>query len=434
MRHLIAITIILSFLSHQAYALVIDADKAVEIALENSEELTIADNVVSQAQLNRNIARTAYLPNFSGNITAAWQLPDKQYDMGMTLRMKGVYLAGINLTQPIFTGGKIIAANRLAGIGKKAADEQHRLTRLNVMANALTSYWSYVAVIAKKAMMESYRTFVDTAYYQTETAVEVGMATKNELLRIDARRSQVIYQQEQVVNGSELCRMALCNALNIPLDTEIEVADNAVATDIPEDLEHYDITNRPEYQLLQADIDAKRQEMRMIRADFLPQIGLQAGWSAFGNLKFEMMQQLSDGSYMPIRSNIGSQGWSILLSMQVPLFHWGEGYKKVKHARLDIQNAQLTLSDKTKKLDLQVKQAITNIFTGKQLVVSAETAVRQAETALLSTQQAYSIGMARVTDLLDAQAQWYTARASLIEAHTQLQISIVDYRVATATM
>ncbi|MCH5326494.1 MAG: TolC family protein [Duncaniella sp.] len=417
-----------------APAITIDEARAVEMALENSKEMKMAQNAVSQAALNRGIARTAYLPDFSGSALGIWRAPDSQSDMGITLRMRGVYMAGISLTQPIFAGGKIIAANKLAGIGQTVADQQLRQTRINVSANAIVAYWSYVAVLAKVDMMESYRALVDTAYRQTLAAVDAGMATRNQLLRIEARRSSVVYQQEQVAGGAELCRMALCTALGLPNDTPVAIADSVIPSELPDGLESYDLDNRPEMQLLRADIEAKRQQVRMARADFLPQVVLQGGWSAYGNMKLTMMQQLPDGNYMPVTQKINENGWNIMLGVQVPIFHWGEGLKKVKHAKLDVDNALLSLDHNADLLDLQVKQAITNVRTGAELVRSANTAVSQAEAALNSTSEAYSLGLTPITDLLDAQAQWHSARANLIEAQTQLRINIVDYRSATATL
>ena len=37
------------------------------------------------------------------------------------------------------------------------------------------------------------------------------MITRNDLLRIEARKSQVKYQLGQVENGADLCRMSLCH-------------------------------------------------------------------------------------------------------------------------------------------------------------------------------------------------------------------------------
>lgn len=433
LRHLLFIAA--ASIAFGADAIELTASKAVEIALENSEEMQAAENAVEQARLNRQVARTAYMPNFSGSVTGGWRMPDyKDPDMGMSLSMRGMYMAGINLQQPIFAGGKIVAANRLAGIGATAADEQRRQTRISVTANAETAYWTYVAVLSKQEMMKSYVALVDTAYTQTRAALDAGMATRNDLLRIEARRAQVEYQQEQVTSGADLCRMALCNALGLPLDTPIEVSDTDIPAEIPADLGIYCLENRPEMQLLRADVAAKEQQVRMTRADFLPQAGLQAGWSAYGGVSMEMMTQGADGNYYPVKNKIQDTGWSIMVSLQVPLFHWGEGVKKVKHARLEVDNARLNLERNARGLDLQVQQAITNVRTGAELVESAEVALKQAAAALESTSTSYSLGMARITDLLDAQSQWHTSRANLIEARTQLRIHLIDYRAATATL
>ncbi|MDE6153664.1 MAG: TolC family protein, partial [Muribaculaceae bacterium] len=391
-----------------------------------------ARNAVEQSRLNRQVAKTGYLPGLSGNATGMWKLPDTETDMGMSLRMRGVYMAGITLTQPIFAGGKIIASNKLARIGETVADEQLRQVRIKVTANAETSYWSYVAVLSKLEMMNSYRALIDTAYLQTKASYEAGMATKNDLLRIEARQGQIKYQQEQVANGVELCRMALCDAIGLPLDTPVTVEDSDIPVESVLDLENYNLEFRPEMQLLRADIEAKRQQVRMTRADYLPQIGLQAGWSTMGNIKLDMMQQDANGNYIPVSNRIGSSGWNIMVSLQVPLFNWGRGVKQVKSAKLELDNARLNLDRNTRQLDLQVRQAIAGVHTGEELVRSAETSMRQAEAALESTTQSYRLGLATITDLLDSQSQWHTSRSNLIEAKTQLRIHIVDYRAATA--
>ena len=433
MRLIKIITVVTALLATESLsAVTLNMSQAIDLAIENSEELLSAEKAVEQSRLNKQVAITGYLPSFSGSATGMWRLPDSQTDMGMTLRMRGVYMAGITLTQPIFAGGKIIASNKLARVGEMVANEQLRLTRIKITANAETSYWSYVAVLSKLEMMNSYRALIDTAYFQTKAAFEAGMATKNDLLRIEARQGQIKYQQEQVANGAELCRMALCDALGLELDTPVTVEDSEIPVEAVPDLDNYNLDSRPEMQLLQADIEAKRQQVRVTRADFLPQIGMQAGWSAMGNIKLDMMQQDANGNYTPVSNKINTNGWNIMVSLQVPLFNWGRGVKKVKHAKLELENARLNLDRNTRQLDLQVRQAIANVRTGEELVRSAETSLKQAEAALSSTAESYRLGLATITDLLDSQAQWQTSRSNLIEAKTQLRIHIIDYRAATA--
>lgn len=228
--------------------------------------------------------------------------------------------------------------------------------------------------------------------------------------------------------------MALCDALGIDLDTPVTVADSDIPVETVLNLENYNLDSRPEMRLLRADIDAKRQQVHVTRADFLPQIGLQAGWSSMGNIKLDMMQQDANGNYTPVSNKINANGWNIMVSLQVPLFNWGRGVKRVKHAQMEVNNAKLNLDRNTRLLDMQVQQAIANVRTGEELVRSAETSLRQAEAALASTTESYRLGLATITDLLDSQAQWHTSRSSLIEAKTQLRIHIVDYCAATAKL
>ena len=87
-----------------ASAITLDSRQCVAMALESSADLKVADNSLEQTRLQRGVARTAYLPNFAGSAMLNSMLPDMEA-MGMTLNMKAMWLAGINVTQPIFAGG-----------------------------------------------------------------------------------------------------------------------------------------------------------------------------------------------------------------------------------------------------------------------------------------------------------------------------------------
>lgn len=416
-----------------ASAVTIDSRQCVEMALESNADLRIAVNAREQASLQRGIARTAYLPNFAGSAMSVSRMPDQEM-MGMTLNMKAMWMAGINLTQPVYAGGKIIAANKLASIGVKASDQQIRMTRAEVISNAQNAYWTYVAVLAKVRMMQSYVAQIDTAYSQTESALTAGMVTRNDLQRIEARRAQVLYQLGQAESGANLSRMNLCHVIGVGSDTEIIPADTEVEIEIPDNIGDYNLLDRPEVALLHYDVDAKRQQIAVTRADFLPSLGLMAGWSAYGNIRMSGYMQDATGYYTPFSTNYRDHGWSIMASLSVPIWHWGEGIKKVKHARIEADNARILLDDRIRMLDLEVHQAISNVDTGQELLRSARVAMTAADATLANITQSYELGLSPLTDLLDAQSQWQTAASDLIEASAQLRIYCVEYLRVTGRL
>lgn len=420
-------------LSPATQGMSLDVNQCRRLALETDQSVTMADNDVRGAELDRQVARTNYLPNLSGSATGVYCLPDNDAN-GMSMRLHGVWMAGLSVTQPIYAGGKIVAANRLADVSLRIAREQRRKTRMDVLADADNAYWSYVAVLAKVRMVQAYLAQIDTVYAQTQVALEAGMLTQNDLLRIDARRSQVTYQLQQATSGADLCRMALCRTIGVELDTPLEVADMEVAVEEVPDLGEYDLAQRPEMQMLAQQVQARTQQMKMTRADFLPTLGLQVGWSAYGNAKIKGTAEGPDGQMHPYTQEIKGNGWTGFLSLKVPLFHWGEGIKKVRRAKVDIDNARLSLERNRRMMDLEVNQAIQNVMTGRVLITTAATALRQADESLRNMADRYDVGMSTLTDMLDAQAQWQTSYANLIEARAQYSIYVTEYRRVTGKL
>ena len=61
------------------------------------------------------------------------------------------------------------------------------------------------------------------------------MATNSDLLRIQAKRSEVEYNLIKAKNGMELCRMALCAALGLELYMQFETDEKDIL--IPDKLQ-----------------------------------------------------------------------------------------------------------------------------------------------------------------------------------------------------
>ncbi len=431
-KHISLALAFISSIAVQAETLKINRDQCRMMAIDASEDVAIARNTAEQARLDKKAAVTAYLPRLAGTASGIYRTPDSDVS-GMTLSLKGVYMAGLTVTQPVYAGGKIVAANRLAEIGKKAAAEQQRMTRMDVIANADNAYWNYIAVLAKVDMTRAYLSQIDTVYAQTKTSYEVGMITQTDLVRIDARRSQIIYQLNQAESGADLCRLALCNILGVSSDTQIEPIDKDIPVTQPGNLSA-DIANRPELSLLKADVMAKEQQVKITRADFLPTLGVQAGWSAYGNIKMKGYAEGPDGSYQPFSSNTKGNGWLVMASLSVPIFHWGEGIHKVKRAKLEVSNANLTLEKNRRLMNIEAQQTVNNVLNGYKLIESANIAMRQAQLSLDDMKVRYKAGLASLTDMLDAQAQWQTSWSNMIESRTQYQIYTTDYLRATGLL
>ena len=406
--------------------LVLSAAECRKMALAHDEDLMKADNAVRQAELDKAVAFAGYLPKVDATAMGGY-VTDMDM-MGMELQMRGLYMAGISLTQPLYAGGQIMAGNRLADIGRECAEENRRKTRMEVIADADRAYWNYISVNRKVRMLDAYKQQMDTLYAQMESSLAAEMITENDLMRVSAKRGEIDYQWQKARNGANLCRLALCNVLGCALETEIEPTDTALVLEPPAQMVA-STAMRPELQLLQKQVEAKEQQVKMARADMLPKLALSGGYLYYGNV--DMKTPTENGVFTQSLDDGFAQ---VMASVSIPIFHWGENFRKMKKARLDVENARLELQKNADLMDIEVRQAVQNVTDGYRLVETARLTCRQADESLRVMRDRYQNAMCSLTDLLDAQSQWQQAQSNLIEAQAQYKIYETEYLKATGTL
>lgn len=433
-RYFLTIFTLFTFISvNGAEVLYLSADSCRKMAEDSSRELKSAKLAERQAEYDKKVADISRLPKVEASAMGMYMFPDMDM-MEMQTQMHGAYLAGLQITQPIYAGGKITAGRRLARVGKRVAAEQARLTRMDVASQAMHSYWTYIAVLDKVKLASRYHAMIDTLYEQTSVAVDAGMATANDLLRISAKRAEIIYQEKKAQNGAELCRMALCNAIGVDFTTGIVPTDSLATLEYMQDTSDTDITRRPEYSLLECGVEASRHQVKLTLGDYLPKVGLSLGYNWYGNIKMKGMTDAGGGNMVPYTMKMDDNIGMAMLAVQIPIFQWGESVKKVRKARIEVERSVLELDDKSRLLELEVRQASMNLADGWQLIQSAKVSLSQAEENLRVMENRYEASMASLTDLLDAQNQWQQAHSDMIEANTQYHIYQVDWLRATGRL
>ena len=413
-----------------------------QMALEQNEKIKIAQNAVDKAKLDRQIAFAQYLPKVDGSFTLIHMktidLLDQDF-FGLALQTRGTFLAGISITQPLYVGGQITAANRLASIGQTVSQEKQRKTRMQVIADVDNAYYTLIAVRSKVQMLEAYARQMQELYDQVKLAASVQMATDNDLLRITTKQNEVSYQLQKARNGEQLCGLALANVIGtdfeqtiIPTDTVFNsesTIHNSNSFELSED-----ISTRPDLLLLQQQVKANEAIVKKTRSNYLPTVALMGRYSYYDNLR------LKGDLTLP---NIGSLGYNhtlnggnpmALLSISLPIFHWGAELKKVKKAKFDLSDAKLQLQQNERGMRVEVRSAVQNVTDSQRMVETATIGRQQADENLRVMRQKFDNQMCTMTDLLDAQSQWQQARSNLIEAQTQQKIYETEYLRVTGRL
>ena len=415
-----------------------------QMALERNLNIQQAAHTVDKQKAERWAIRTLYLPKISGSSLLALTntsfqkdlyIPTAKLDpttgqfahnlqldasgqpiyvagtplfelyahMPLEINLNGAYMAGINVEQPLFTGGKIAAANRMSSIGVELAEHNLALQRHAAIAEADEAYWTYVSVREKLKLAQAAVDMLDSIATQMRNAVEAGLKHRSELLKIQVQRNEAELGRQKAHNGLALARMALARAIGLPLDSPIEAADSSLAHGPTPAPDSTDITLRPDYQLLSGQVRLEEQQVKLQQADFLPTVGVRAGYTLIGGVKVTGME---------LRTN----GLNLIGSVSIPIFHWGEGQKKIKAAKLSHEIKQLELERYAQLMQLEMEQARLNLNDAQTRISMAEEALAMADEYLRVSRNAYELGGETITNLLMAQTQWQQASAELIEA------------------
>jgi outer membrane protein TolC len=420
----------------QAQPLSLSLQDCRKMALEYNEKIRIADNAVNKARLDRQIAFAQYLPKVDGSFTLLHMQTQDLLEigdvLGVSLQTRGTFLAGVSVTQPLYVGGQITAANRLARIGQTVSEEQKRKTRQQVIADVDNAYYTLISVRSKVRMLEAYSRQMQGLYDQVKLGVDVQMATTNDLLRISTKQNEISYQLQKARNGEQLCGLALAYAIGADMDQTIIPSDTVLQSQnlgLSEDF-----SARPDLHLLQQQVKANEVMVKKERSNYLPTLALLGSYSYHDNLRLKGNLNLPDGTALDYHYTFSGSCPYALLSLRMPLFHWGAELKKVKKAKLNLADSKLQLQQMERGMRIEVRKAVQNVTDAQRMVETATTGRQQADENLRVMRQKYDNQMCTMTDLLDAQSQWQQSRSNLIEAQTQLKIYETEYLRVTGQL
>lgn len=345
-------------------------------------------------------------------------MPDIELELGL----RGAYSAGLMLEQPIYMGGKVRSAYRMASIGKEMAEINKEYSRAEVITEADEAYWQYLRVVELVASAGKYKVVVAELVRNLTDAFETGMASRNDLLKAQVRLNEAELMLQKAENGRALASMNLCRVIGIDLHTVVMVSDTLqenVTSGILDNGGRLD--RRPEYNLLEKEVELKGREVALTRSDFLPELGVSASYGFYGGISLN-------------GKSTDASSFTAMASLKIPLYNWGEGRGKIKAMKAEQEMSQLKMEEMTQLMLLEIARARYNIEDARTRVTLTRKSLSQAEENLTVSKNQYEVGMETITNYLEAQAQWQKAWSDWIDAKAELRLSETRYLKATGRL
>ena len=338
-----------------------------------------------------------------------------------------MYALSIMLTQPVYMGGAIIAANRMAAIGEEMAQNNIEASTQNTLHSIDQAYWTVVSVHHKKQLAESYLAVVKKLDDDVSKMIREGVATRADGLKVDVKVNEAEMSLTQAENGLALAKMLLCQLCGMDVDSDITLADEnfenltSQSDDTQADCS-VAMENRPELKLLQNSADMSRQATKLVRAAYLPQVLLTGGYVATNPNVFNGFERKLSGM------------WNVGVMVRVPLWNWMEGTYKVRASRIATTIVELERDDIREKIDLQVSQSQFKVKEANRRLSMATKNVENAEENLRCANLGFKEGVIPTTDVMAAQTAWVQAQSQKIDAEVDVKMSQVNLKKALGVL
>ena len=320
-------------------------------------------------------------------------------------------------------GGAIKAANDMAALGEQVAQNNIDLKRQLVLYGVDNAYWLAVSLKKKETLALQYRNLAQKLDDDVKKMIHEGVATRADGLKVDVAVNTADLQIARIQSGVSLAKMALCELCGISLDGDILLADEGdadiqatpssqldnrikVASDSATISEA-----RPELRLLQNAVEISKQNTKLITALYRPHILLTGGYTVMNPNVFNGFQNRFSGL------------WNIGVTVQMPLWTWGENKYKIRASKTATSIARMELNDAQKKIELDIEQSRLRLRDANKQLATAHKNMSAAEENLRCANVGFREGVMTVTDVMTAQTAWQTARTAIIDAEIAVKLA-----------
>ena len=334
----------------------------------------------------------------------------------------------VMVRQPVYLGGAITAANRIADINEQMMAHSADNIVQNTLYNVDQTYWLVVSLNQKNKLARSFLDLVTKLDSDVQKLIREGFATRADGLKVSVKVNEAEMAVTQAEDGLALARMLLCQQCGLPMDSQIVLEDenrdqlSAVSAADPDMGVETAWENRTELKLLGHAIDISRETTKLVRAAYLPQVAVVGGYMLTNPNVYNGFEKRFSGV------------WNIGLMVRVLIWNWQEGAYKVRATRAATSIASLELDEARELIELQVSQEQFKVKEANKKYGMSLKNVEKAEENLRCANLGFAEGVMSATEVMEAQTAWLQAQTQKIDAEIDVRLTQVGLKKALGVL
>lgn len=326
-----------------------------------------------------------------------------------------------DVTQPLFDAAAFTGLKATTA-GRDYYKLSTKQTEEDVISQVAQSYYRILANREQIKVQDTNIVRLTRLVKATQGQYDNGLARKIDLNRIQVSLTNAQTQRTQAVNQIAIQTNQLKVLMGVPVETNLTPAEPSIreiedkATQYVPD-NNFDLQNRTEIQVLNTQVRLGQLQKKATQAENYPKL------SAFFNYNQNVLSNSFGNLYGGGGDHVGYGVGSYGLRLNIPIFDGFSRRARAAQNQVQINEIEkrreamaLTLSAGFQNARIQMSNSISSINAQKQNV-------KLAEDVYAASQANFNLGLATLTDLLDAQNSFITAQNSYTQA-------LLDYKLA----
>jgi outer membrane protein TolC len=388
-------------------------DEVLASTMETNEAMGIAVEDVLQAESQKKRYLMSLTPDISlsayrRRIGSTAESEGEREGSGPNFFPEGTrYGYNLSFTQPLFTGGRALAAYRGAGDQESSLVLQEELTRRDLLVAATEAYYGVLATMETVRISEQAVVRAERHLELADKRLELGEGLMTDKLRAEVNLADVTGDVTRFRNFLADARDAVHRISGRPLAKDpagavrLEEITGTVDSLIAEALK-----TRLEREQDQLGIQAAEEDVKEKKGRFFPIIYFNANYYGSG----ERIEEQDDG-------------WDAGVFLEFPLYQSASRHFLLKESKSSLRQAQLRENARAKDIALEVSRLYNALEASGTRVTTLRKQVELAGENVRLAEKRFSVGLADSLETVDAQT-------ALLDAEVKLTAEVLTFEVA----
>ena len=392
---------------------------AYEAALSSYEAVKIYEEGVVQADTRVDQAWTYLYPRITAQ--GAYTRFDPVLPPGggsFIFQPQDQVQASLVLTQPLYTGGRTLAALRAAEGIQRSSRNDLSLQKQTILTGVAAAYYG---VIAAQQVVDASRDSLERMerhkqVTEREAATRKSKANASALLRANSLVSQSRILLVRAEDGLKIARQKLSLLTRLPENGRYdEPAPLPVEQASLENLQRTALDNRQDLKSTQESAQIAKEFVTITRGAHYPQVYAEGG----------VRYQDSDP-----QTGLDATTYYGGIRVQVPIFEGGLMRSEVAEARSKVRQAEYATELLKRSIASEVHEAYINYRSLSAVLETATEQYQFARSNFDTIEELFADGLVPSLSLIDAQQALFIAEQQQINARFEQQLAIIKLQRA----